>query len=476
MSGNDPRFSGHTRRRATHTPLNNSSQALVSRRRFLYGAVGVGAAAAIGAGAFALNASRGDDSPSASISGGGGDITALEVPESSLVTLNDFEALEQATSRVELTGTYDLEYGTLIWVNDDDIAACLLPTEKGSPLAQIGLLHLGSGNLAKVRTRAVGSKERFEIYDVRATSQGMIWTEANILGGTWRIYAAKLSGDTAGEPQLLEEGNASYDTPTLAVCADRAFWQVQPKAPNDAGLTSRLMGATFGSDSATVVFESARRMATPPYSGDGVVVISPRIDRSSVYHQLTSIDAATGEIRDRMTMPQSMKPLEAGYGPTGFMFSLPDIYDNDTAIRNLGTYTPRSMPDAGNYNAAQWFGFARTPSAAPAWCDDLLIVKSSYSVCGVDLAAGNYFAIDVDDGTDNYGDYLASSGKHPTFVTYSNIDHQPVNEKAIHACRVKVWRPHELRIEPTESEGEDGTEGETGNESQDGLGTETVQA
>lgn len=418
---------------------------LVSRRRFLYGALGVGAVAAVGAGAYALNASRGQQEATADIaSGGEGEVAALEAPESSLVTLNDFEALEEAEQRVTLSATFDLAYGTLVWVDDDQLAACLLPTEKGSPLAKVGLLNLGNGNLTTVRSEAVGTKDRFEIYDVRATSSGMIWTEASVLDGLWRIYASKLSGVTPDEPQLLEEGGSDYETPTLAVVDDRAFWQVVPKAPNEKGLTSRLMGVTFGSNDASCVFESARRMGTPPYSANGSVVISPRIDRSSVYYQLTNIDAKSGQVTDRLTLPQSMAPLEAGYGETGFMFSFPDIYNNETAISNLGTYTPRSKPDGLNYNSARWFGFARTPSAAPAWCDNLLIVKSSYSVCGVDLEAGQYFAIDVENGADNYGDYLASSGTHPTFVTYSNIDHQPVNAKAIHACRVKVWTPHPL--------------------------------
>ena len=457
-----------TTRREAHTQRQSSENTLLTRRNFLYGAAGVGAVAAIGAGAYAINASRHTEEATADIAGGDGDINAIEVPESALTTLNDFEVIENAEDRVTLVGTYDLDYGTLIWVDDDDLAACLLPTESGSPLSKIGLLHLGSGNLATVRSKAVGSKDRFEIYDVRATSEGIIWTEANVLGGVWRIYAAKLSGDSAGEAQLLEEGDTAYDTPTLAVSGKYAFWQVIPKTPNTEGLTSRLMRATFGNDDVTCVFEAARRMGTPPYSANGSIVIAPRIDSPSVYYQLTNIDAETGEVTDRLTMPQSMVPLEAGYGSTGFMFSIPDIYNNGTALSNLGTYTPRSMPNGGNYAGASWFGFARTPSAAPAWCGDLLIVKSSYSVCGVDLAAGNYFAIDVENGADTYGDYLATSGTHPTFVTYSNVDHNPVNAKAIHACRVKVWQPHALTISAKEDSDE--------TEDAETLGTETVQA
>ena len=98
-------------------------------------------------------------------------------------------------------------------------------------------------------------------------------------------------------------------------------------------------------------------------------------------------------------------------------------------------------PADGNYNNASWFDFARTPTAAPAWCKNLLIVKSTYSVCGVDLNKETYFALEVEDGADTYGEYLASTGANDTFVTYTNVDHAPIDAEAIHACRVKIWKP-----------------------------------
>ena len=60
-------------------------------------------------------------------------------------------------------------------------------------------------------------------------------------------------------------------------------------------------------------------------------------------------------------------------------------------------------------------------------------------MCGVDLDKSTYFAIDVDNGADDYGEYLASSGIHDMFVTFTNIDHQPIGAPAVHACRVKRW-------------------------------------
>ena len=409
----------------------SNSQTLISRRGFLYGAAGVGALAAVGVGA-AISSSLPD--------AGDSTVDYLEVPDNALTSLAELEVIDDYEDVVALVNTFELPYGTLVWSNDGDLAACLLPTDTGSPLTKIGLLLLGSGTLNTVVQQALGADERFEIYDVRATSKGMIWTEANVLEGTWRIYAAPIESATPGTPVLLEEGGDAYDTPMLAAVGNRAFWQVLPKSPNDQGLTSRLMGATFGKDDAACVFESPRRMRTAPYATQDSVVITPRADMSSVYYQLTNIDAKSGEVLDQMTLPRSMSPLEAGYGVNGFMFSFPDIYDYGGGISNLGTYTPLVKPEDGDYSSVQWFGFARTPTAAPAWCEDMFIVKSSYSVCGVDLKAGTYFAIDVDDGADNYGDYLATTGTLDTFVTYANIDHTPVSGEAKHVCRVKVWR------------------------------------
>ena len=414
-----------------------NSSPLVTRRRFLYGALGVGAVAAVGLGVgMGLNAAAPDAG-----NGGANSIDCLNAPKSALSTQNDFEAVEDYTTRVQLVGEHDLPYGSLLWVTDDDVAACLLPTDTGSPLSELGLLYLGSGNLVTLRKKAVGASDAYEMYDVRATSEGVVWTEANILQGTWRIYAAPLEGDQLGEPILLEEGDDTYDTPMLTATGKRAFWQVLPKAPNDDGLPARLMGATFGKNDASTVYEATRGMGTPPYGTADSVVVAPRVDASSLYYELVNIDAASGEVRDSLVLPRAVKPLEAGYGTTGFMFSFPDIYELEGAIANLGTYAPRSKPAGGDYNAAQWFDFARTPTAAPAWCGDLLVVKSTYSVCGVDLSKGEYFAIDVQDGADTYGEYLATTGTRDTFVTFTNVNHTPIEGSAIYACRVRVRSP-----------------------------------
>ena len=421
-------------------PKPNGGEILLTRRHFLYGAIGVGALAAVGGGTIAVtSAMKQDDS---------GELAVLKVPEDA-VTPSDALTEVDASSALGLVSSFELPYGTLVWANDDNVAACLLPTEQSKPLTQVGLLFLGSGSHSVVVSQAVGQDEGFEIYDVRACSTGLVWTEADILDNVWRVYSASFDGETVGDPQLLDEGTSDWETPTIAATAGFAFWQVLPRADgprrSEASLLKR---AAFGTGESSVVYESHGRMSTPPYALADSVVITPRTDTSSIHHQLTRIDARTGDVMDAMVLPTSMKPLEAGYGNTGFMFTFDAIYNYGDGIANLGTYTPAAQVAAapadglGNaaYSAARWFRHTRTPTAAPAWCGRYLMVKSTTTV-GIDLEAQTYFAIDVKSGADDYYEYLASTGMGSTVVTYTNVNHQPIAGAAEKYCLVRVWAP-----------------------------------
>ena len=96
----------------------------------------------------------------------GSDIEYLEVPESNVTTQETLTAVEDYTGYLSQLGEYDLPYGTLLWANSDSTAACLLPTEFGSPLTQIGILMLESGLIETVLEEAVGTDEHFEVYRV----------------------------------------------------------------------------------------------------------------------------------------------------------------------------------------------------------------------------------------------------------------------------------------------------------------------
>lgn len=421
--------------------LPNGRQVLLTRRHFLYGAAGVAAAALVGAGGYALDQATSKNDKS---------VTTLSVPENATFTTEDCELMEDAGGAMQLVTQKELAYGTLLWSNDDTWAACLVPTEQAKPLAQIGMLSLTSGSLNILVKNAVGESEGFEIYDVRACSNGIVWAEADILDGSWRIYSATTDGGSIGTPALVEEGGPDWEMPTLAATAGHAWWQMLPRLDGSASKeNSKLKRAPFGSSEAQEVYVSEGRMCTPLYATSEGVVITPRAKTSGTYYQLTYL-GKDAEVLDTLVLPSSMRPLEAGYGENGFTFAFDAIYNYGGGIANLGTYSPASAVEASGedltgaagaaaYGAPAWFRFPRTPVAAPAWCGGWFMVKSTTAVCGVDFANKRYFALDTKSGCDDYGDYLATTGTQSRVVTYTNIDHTTLEGETQKCCLVRVW-------------------------------------
>lgn len=103
--------------------------------------------------------------------------------------------------------------------------------------------------------------------------------------------------------------------------------------------TSKVEVSNDVSDNKNTVYTSMGRMSTPVYSYKDGVVITPRAKSGNIYYQLTYINNK-GEVQDSICLPQNMRPLEAGYGQTGFNFSFDAIYNYGEGISNLGTYTP----------------------------------------------------------------------------------------------------------------------------------------
>lgn len=409
------------------------ARTLLSRREFLYGAAGVGAALVVAGGvgtAIKLTDQNNESIPE-----------TLSVASSAVISSDELGEIA-ADECVSLVGNFRLPFGTLVWANSDSIAACLVPTEDTTtPLAQIALLFLGSGNYPIVVNEALSGKG-FDIYDVRASEQGIIWTEANIMKNSWRIYTAPITEGEVGKAALADEGDGEWETPSIAVVGNKAFWQILPSLEGSK-LTedSLLKSVKAGGTESEIVYVSHGRMSSPLYALTDGVVTTPRSETTTVHHQLTLIDAKSGEVRDMLTLPQGMKPLEAGYGTTGFSFSFEGIYDYGDGIANLGTYTPTTTSEPENYAERRWFRFARTPTAPPAWTGKYFIVKSPDTVCGIDMDADTYFALDIEAGSEKYGDYLASTGVHETFVTYTNIDDKSSDGSENHYTLARVWRP-----------------------------------
>lgn len=456
------RREGESAPAARSVKLPGGHEVLLTRRHFLYGAAGVAAIAALGGGA-------------AWASGNSSDKKALEtltVPESNVVLDNSLEEIENVDDALTLAASVELPYGTLLWCSDDAVAACLLPTETAKPLAQVGLLDLATGEYATIIENAVGQDEGFEIYDVRANANGAVWTEADILDGQWRVYAAALSGNTLGQPRLLDEGDVDWEMPTLAVAGGYGFWQRLPQLDGNARVENSLLKrAAFGSTDAEVVYASQGRMACAPISCGDALVATPRARTSGTYYQLTRIDGTSGAVTDACILPSSMRPLEAGWGRTGFNFAFDGIYNYGDGIANLGTYMPLAPTDgprlaatdlegvegpgsddphipvsAANlatplYSADEWFHYVANPLSAPCWCGNWVLVRGGSSVCAIDLASRRYARLPLQEGSGDYNDFLASTHIGQRAVTYCNVDHTPINGEQQKHCLVRIWEP-----------------------------------
>lgn len=273
--------------------------------------------------------------------------------------------------------------------------------------------------------------------------------------GEWRIYASDFSKGYTANPVLLDTGGTDWETPTIAVAGNYAYWQVLPNingpknsllsslkradlyslATND-NTTAKVQSSSDIKENKNTVYTSMGRMSTPVYAYKDGVVITPRANSGNIYYQLTYLNNK-GEVEDSICLPQNMRPLEAGYGQTGFNFSFDAIYNYGEGISNLGTYTPLDK-SGDNYSNLKWLNFSRNPSAAPAWYGNYFIIRSTMAICAVDLKNQTYCVLDRPNASDDYGDYLASSGQCDCIVTYANIFDQPVTGEERKYCSLRI--------------------------------------
>ena len=406
-------------------------EVLLTRRNLLIGAGAIAGVAALGGGISLATSSL----------GGGNEVSvdSISVPTDAVNALSDYEQVDY-TQHVKTAGTYKLTYGTLVWADNDTVAACLVPGDSSSPLNTVSVLFLSNGKTASVLSEAQGAGDGYEIIDVRCSENGLIWTESSAYESAWRVYTAKLNGSDVSAITQVDQGDGNWLIPSLAAVGDTAFWQVNPNTSGDsASERSALKSARFGSNDVSVPCTSKKAFATRVTAADDGVVVTPRAEATGTYYQLTKVSADSNSVVDQMTLPSSMMPDLAAYGRSGFSFGFSSIYNFGDGIANLGTYTPRSAVNANQYNGLQWFRFTRTPITAPCWSGEWFVVKSTTALCGVNFGSKSYFAIDTPSGCDTYGEHLVSTGTRSSFVGLSQItdDNDSKNNHAL----VRVFTP-----------------------------------
>jgi len=405
---------------------------VITRRQFFGGIAAVGALAGVSVIASNIHQNQVQQQTAAS----------LQVSPDAVQVLSDYTEAN-VDDMFRQAGSYDLPFGTLVWCNDNNVAACLEPTDSAAPLNHLQMLNLSNGTTTMLLEQAQGQADGYDIYDARITSRGALWTEANILAGTWRIFTAALSGTNLGTPVQVDEGSTSdLETPTLALVDDVAFWQTMPPISDDNASQgqSEVRSARVGSQDYTTVYTSQGRLSAPIYAASDGVVIAPRNANSRSNTDLVHL-TTSGDVDDTLTLPSQMQPNEVGYGPTGFSFCFESIYNSSSGIANLGTYIPTENTAPANYSNATYLRLAHVPLASPAWVNNYLALKSTTTVVCVDIPNQRYCVLESANGTTSWGDYLVSSGQHQNVVTAMQIDTIDANGQTNQRCTVHVWQP-----------------------------------
>ena len=399
----------HTGSASATSPFN--PEVLLTRRNLLIGAGAVGGLVAVG----------GISSAASSAFSSADDIETLSVPADSVTELANLNEIPYG-DYIKLSVSKTLPFGSLVWADNDTVAACLCPTEQARPLNTIRLFYFASANLVEVMKQPQGMDEGFDVYDVRCSTEGVIWTECNIYENSWRIYTARLNNAQLENVQLVDEGDTNWITPSIAASGNAAFWQVAPEPDGQfAKEKAELRAVHFGDSSYQQVCEALQSFACRIVSTSDGVVAAPRLNSSTRYYQLTKFLASDFSVADELVLPHGMTPCNIGYGKSGFSFAFDNIYNYGEGISNLGTYTPMKAVTPYHYEGLPWFRFGRTPSATPGWCDEWYIVKSTRAICGVHFASNNFFMIDIPNDTDSYGEYLVSSGSCNNIVGLCQI-------------------------------------------------------
>ena len=378
-------------------------------RRELFGAAAkatVAGAAIASVGASLTLSACGSDSSSENTA------EVLSVKSDQVVTLDAYAEVKKPQKYYKIEELIKIPGEAILFSSDGKVAAVLQAGESASPLNIVSLLNLSTGSLTQVLQKPVSYDEGYDIFEVRCSKSLIIWVESNYLTSAWRVYVASVSsgGTSIGSPVLVDEGDAEYDAPELAVVGSQAYWIVQPAESGTKTKEDSYLKTSSGSASGTVITSHGRFCGGLSVSGSTLTAM-PRADMSGVYYQMTSVEG--GSVVSTTVLPRAYKPNGAIFLNGGFAFGISASYDYGDGISNVGTYYPIGQ---GN-----WLRLIRQPITVPGLSNGWLFCKSGSRTVFVDVDNKSYFTINAPDGCTDYGDYSVQFGKVGTIYNFATI-------------------------------------------------------
>ena len=432
------RNSGPTPRKRESAP-NPLSE--ITRRQFVIGAVAAGGIIALSGGAFVVfNNSNVDEGSK-----------TLSVAANQVFTIDDMELVDEVTEMLKTQKEITLNYNTLVTQSSNEVLSLLESTGAGNPVCNACTLKLSDGSKNTILTGPTIDKPRFDILDFKANENGCAWVESNVLTGENIVKSHLGTGDAKAGAKTALTCDSSQTMPHIEVC-DNSLWIQTAPAETGSEKEKLFMTKLGGDEDSLEEIAESRTFATAPAWTSKGIVASPRNSYSASRFNISLFDPDTGEIADNLTLPQSMTPQDVTYGKTGFSFTFQGSYTYGDGIANIGTYVQSALgttlaadDDAARdkRNAAlsdeNWLSFRREPTCPCAWIGNYVCVKSTSSIAVIDFVNKRYGLIKADDGADDYGVWMVSTGEVDRLVTLQNINYTPLNGNLVKECRLKVW-------------------------------------
>ena len=460
----------------------------ISRRNFVFGSLAVGVGASLPAVLKCAESTPKGEMHSLNLAHASSyyEVPTLSVPSENIVPSSDFNEVEEGEAPKILTETANAElpYGSILFATSPGIAACLCPHEGSShPLCKALALYTGKATTSVLLNQALLNRVGFDIFDIRISKQGIVWTECNVMSGIWCVFTATFNEDQAlsgtynhsagadlaqglsseeatrlsivttpedisnatgpgiGHPIMMAFGNNQWQSPSIAAVGDYAIWQLMPNKKGDlTSESSTLNKSGFSEDYSEIIYESMGRFSAPPFVYKESVIIAPRVPEVSTTYQIKKFNIETLADEDAITLPSGMAPYNIGYGPNGFSFSFLAAYSYGDGISQWGTYYPMSAGNNYTDTGLNWLRHATAPTAPVSTTGAYFASKSSISgIILFDTTNSRYTTIPVESGSDNYGTFLASSGDTDLIVTYANIDTLGDTNNPRRMCSVRIW-------------------------------------
>jgi hypothetical protein len=346
------------------------------------------------------------------------DIEVFSVDPEKVIEATDFDEASVG-DYLKLQATWDIPFGSLVHQIDSSFALALIPGEWDKSLRKIGMLNLGTGEIATVIDAPLGTGRNTVIYDARASRTVLIWVEFDLGDHHWNTYVAPLDGTVTRTARMVAEGDAEHEPSMLAVAGNKAYWTVMPLAAGTANLEDSYLRAFelgqdggFGQGEPYTVLTSHGRMITNPLISEGIITLVPRVDTGNVYYQLTALNCSNDKVVDFKVLPQSLRVTEALYMNGAFSFSIESNYGEYAGgLAQFGTYR-----DLGDGSCLR---MGRPPLGPIIRFGDCLVVKSIASIVGIDPAKRAFFVIDAPSRSADFAESLVGWGIQDRIVTAS---------------------------------------------------------